>query len=62
MEGAWEAMPQIIIQQEDKRQLDTIRVKVILNKVFGGRVKGKCVEHGPKVLGISELLEVHGSV
>ena len=29
MEGAWEAMPQIIIQQEDERQLDTIRVKVI---------------------------------
>ena len=29
MEGAWEAMSQIIIQQEDERQLDTIRVRVI---------------------------------
>ena len=29
MEGAWEAMSQIIIQQEDMRQLDTIRVRVI---------------------------------
>ena len=29
MEGAWEAMPQIIVQQENERQLDTIRVRVI---------------------------------
>ena len=29
MEGAWEAMSQIIIQQEDERQLDTIRARVI---------------------------------
>ena len=29
MEGAWEAMSQIIVQQEDERQLDTIRVRVI---------------------------------
>ena len=29
MEGAREAMLQIIIQQEDERQLDTIRAKVI---------------------------------
>ena len=29
MEGAWEAMSWIIIQQENERQLDTIRVGVI---------------------------------
>ena len=29
MEGAWEAMSQIIVQQEDERQLDTIRARVI---------------------------------
>ena len=29
MEGAWEAMSRIIVQQEDGRQLDTIRVRVI---------------------------------
>ena len=28
-EGAWEAMSRIIVQQENKRQLDTIRVRVI---------------------------------
>ena len=29
MEGAWEAISQIIIQQENKRKIDTIRVRVI---------------------------------
>ena len=29
MEGAWEAMSRIIVQQENERQLDTIRVRVI---------------------------------
>ena len=29
MEGAWEAMSWIIIQEESERQLDTIRVRVI---------------------------------
>ena len=29
MEGAWEAMSQIIIRQENERQLDTIRARVI---------------------------------
>ena len=28
-EGAWEAMSRIIVQQENKRQLDTIRARVI---------------------------------
>ena len=29
MEGAWEAMSRIIVQQENERQLDTIRARVI---------------------------------
>ena len=44
-EGTREAMSRIIIQQEDKRQLETIRAKV-LNEVFG--VEGWHAEHGPK--------------
>ena len=60
MEGAREAMPQIIIQQEDERQIDTIRARVIeqsnwrqgQRKACGTQTKGlgecrnhrKCVE------------------
>ena len=31
-----------------KRRLDTIRVRVIEQRVIGGRVGGKHMEHGPK--------------
>ena len=34
MEGAWEAMSWIIIQQENERQLDTIRVGVIERSIW----------------------------
>ena len=33
-EGAWEAMSQIIIQQENKRQLDTIRARVMERSIW----------------------------
>ena len=39
MEGAWEAMPWIIIQQENERQLDTIRARVV-ERSIGNRVGG----------------------
>ena len=46
-EGTREAMSRIIIQQEDERQLETIRLKVS-NKAFGGRVEGWCMERSPQ--------------
>ena len=47
MEGTWEAMSQIIIQQECARQLDTIRMRAIERSCWS---QGKCMEHGPRVL------------
>ena len=42
-EGAWEAMSRIIIQQESKTQLDTIRARVIEQSIWR---QGRRIVHG----------------
>ena len=51
MEGAWEAMSQIIVQQEDERQLDTIRVRVIKQSNWR---QGQRIAHGTWTEGSEE--------
>ena len=43
MEGAWEAMSWIIVQQENERQLDTIRKRVIERSNWR---QGRRIAHG----------------
>ena len=57
MEGAWEAMLRIIIQQESERQLDTIRVRVIEQSIWkqGRRIACRTQTEG------SENVRIAGS-
>ena len=54
-EGAWEAMSQIIIQQESKRQLDTIRARVIEQSIWkqGQRIVCEMRTEGSENVGIA---------
>ena len=56
-EGAWEAMSQIIIQQENKRQLDIIRVIIIERSNWR---QGRRIAHGTRTEG-SENVGIAGS-
>ena len=58
MEGAWEAISQIIIQQESERQLDTIRVRVIERSNWR---QGQRIACGTRTKG-SENVRITGSV
>ena len=51
MEGAWEAMSRILIQQEDERQLDTIRARVIEQSIWR---QGRRIAHGMQTKGSRE--------
>ena len=51
MEGAWEAMSRIIIQQESETQLDTIRVRVIERSNWR---QGQRIAHGTQTKGSKE--------
>ena len=55
MEGAWEAMSRIIIQQESKRQLDTIRARVIERSIWkqGRRIARRMRTEGSENVGIA---------
>ena len=61
MEGTWEAMPWIIIQQECARHLDTMRMRVIEQSNWR-QGQGKHVECSPRVQESSGKLEVQGSM
>ena len=51
MEGAWEAMSRIIIQQENETQLDTIRARVIEQSIWK---QGQRIVHGTWTEGSKE--------
>ena len=55
MEGAWEAMSQIIIQQENETQLDTIRARVIERSNWrqGQRIARETRTEGSENVGIA---------
>ena len=60
-EGAWEAMSQIIVQQENKRQLDTIRARVIERSNWrqGQRIVHRMWTEGSKNVGIARMARKH---
>ena len=55
MEGAWEAMSWIMIQQKSKRQLDTIRARVIEQSIWkqGWRIVCRTWTKGSENVGIA---------
>ena len=65
MEGAWEAMSWIIVQQEDRRQLDTIRVRVMERSIWRqgrGIARGTRSDGSENVGIVWKCTEMHGSV
>ena len=54
-EGAWEAMSRIIIRQENERQLDTIRARVIERSIWkqGQRIACRMQTEGSENVGIA---------
>ena len=65
MEGAWEAMSWIIVQQENERQLDTIRARVMEQSIWRqgrGIVHGTWSDGSENVGIIWKCVEMHGSV
>ena len=64
MEGAWEAMSWIMIQQESKRQLDTIRVRVIEQSIWkqGWRIVCGTRTEGSKNVGITGNTQKHAKM
>ena len=64
MEGAWEAMSWIIIQQESERQLDTIRVRVIERSNWrqGQRIACGMWTEGSENVGIAGSAQKHAKM
>ena len=65
MEGAWEAMSWIIVQQENERQLDTIRARVMERSIWRqgrGIVRGTQSDGSKNVGIIQKCVEMRGSV
>ena len=64
MEGAWEAMSRIIIQQENERQLNTIRAGVIEWSIWkdGGRVACRMWTKHSENVGITRSAQKHAKM
>ena len=65
MEGAWEAMSRIIIQQGNERQLDTIRARVMEQSIWrqGRGIAHRMRSDSSENVGIvRKCVEMRGSV